>query len=135
MTSELAQTYDTFLRDQGYTPKIDGDGDVLFKREGRMYFIQIYDGDPQYFRIVFPHFWEIETQEEREQVARACVAATALSKCTKLFITRDHVSATIELLLSNPDAYKAVFERLMDALMHGVNNFVTKMREIQVQTN
>jgi len=131
----LAQTYDTYLRGEGYQPVIDPDGDVIFKREGRTYFIQVYDGDPMYFRVVFPRFWKIENDEERARVARACVAATALSKCTTVFISRDYVTASIEVILDSPDAYKVIFERLMNALMNGVNNFVATMRERQTQLN
>ena len=78
---------------------------------------------------MFPNFWSIESEAEREKVVHACTTATASTKVAKVFIVRDNVWATIELFCSPPEHFMSVFDRSMGALMTGVANFVEEMRK------
>lgn len=127
--AERARMYEDYLQNEGYNPHVDSDGDVQFKKEGRTYFIGIDERDDVFFRVVFPNFWPIESEDERARVLVACDYSNALSKVAKVYIVRDNVWASIELFFGNPDQFKAIFERSMRALQNGVANFVQKMRE------
>jgi len=90
-----AQLYHRYLKEEGYQPAIDGDGDVRFKKEGKAYFIQVDDKDEAFFRICFPNFWEIANDEERSRVLAACDYANALSKVAKIFTVRNDVWGSV----------------------------------------
>lgn len=124
-----AQMYQDFLRREGYVPEIDKDNDVKFKAEGMTYYIMVDENDELFFRIIFPGFWSVENQGERDKAEKAALHATAQTKVAKVFMVGDNVHAAIELFCSPPDVYRPVFQRSMSALQTAVQTFVQKMRE------
>lgn len=126
---QRAMSYLLFLQAEGYSARIDEDGDVVYKKEGRTYFVDVDEKDDQFFRICFPNFWKIDSEEERQRVLVACDYSNALSKVAKVFIVRDNVWASIELFFGDEEHFKPVFERCMSALENGVRNYVKKMNE------
>jgi len=124
---QRAKMYENFLLEEGFTPTIDQDGDVIFKAEGRTYAILIDERDEEFFRLVFPNFWPIESNEERVKVEQAALQATAETKVAKIFPVRNNVWASIELFCSPPEAFKPVFSRSMSALRAAVGTFAEKM--------
>ena len=129
---ERAEMYRGFLAEEGYVPKIDGDGDVTFKYEGGGYFIGVDEKDEEFFRLVFPSFWSIESEVEREKVAKAALQATAETKVAKVFPVRDNTWASIEMFCSPPEAFKAVFRRSLSALQASVESFREGMQGWQL---
>lgn len=117
-----------YLREEGYVPNIDGDGDIVFKREGRTYFVMLSDDDDVFYRIVFPAFWSIDSAQERLACEHAAVVATADTKVAKVFPVENSMWASIELFCPSLDAAIAVFPRSMDALQAAVRRFVDTMR-------
>lgn len=125
---ELTNIYTSFLEEEGYRPNIDDDGDIYFKREGKTYLIFVDSEDSKFFRLVFPNFWPIESEEERLMVLHAANAATAQTKTAKVYMVQDNVWASVELFIDDPSHFKALFGRCMDALGVGVQTFVTAMK-------
>ncbi len=128
---ERAEMYRSYLAEEGYVPKIDSDGDVAFKCEGRTYVILIDPDDDTFFNIALPCFWSIESEEERAKVAHAAQYATAHTKVAKIYPTKDNTIAAVEMFCSPPEAFKAVFERAIRALQSSVMSFRNKMNEEQ----
>lgn len=125
---ELADMYNQHLEAEGYRPEIE-EGFIKFKSEGGTYLVVVDENDEQYFRLIFPNFWPIEDDAERQKVLAAADHATAETKVAKVFTVRDNVWATIEIFSAEPQEIKAVFSRCMRALKAGVNAFLEKMRE------
>jgi hypothetical protein len=125
---DRAEMYRSYLAEEGFSPKFDSDGDVVFKYEGRSYVIIIDENDEEFFRLVFPNFWSIDTDEERDKVLMAANYSTAKTKVTKIFTVRDDTWAAIEMFYSPPEAFKIGFRRALSALQTGVNNFLEKVR-------
>lgn len=127
--SGSAQMYMEYLTQEGYRPSVDGDGDVVFKEEGRTYYIEVDTEDQGYFRVVFPNFWCIESDEERERVLVAANHATMQTKVAKVYLRADgeDTSAAVELFLAHPKDFSAVFQRAMSALKASVRTFREKM--------
>jgi len=120
--------YRDYLSGEGFMPSLDDDGDVVFKKEGRTYIIVIDENDEEFFRLVFPNFWPIESEDEREKVIKASCDATAKTKVAKIFPVRDNVWGTIELFVETPGSARAVISRSMSALMAAVDTFAQSMR-------
>lgn len=129
--SPLANLYKSFLEEEGYRPHIDEDGDVVFKEEGRTYYIDVDDSDEEFFRIVFPNFWEIESTEELARVIYAANYATMKTKVAKVYVRSDgqDTIASAELFFADREQFKPVFHRAMAAIRAAVQTFVDKVRE------
>jgi hypothetical protein len=126
---QLQRLYTEYLAEEGYKPEVDSDGDVRFKREGRLYFIEVSEDDPEFFHVVLANIWSIESEKERLQVLAAADYSNAKSKVSKVHTVRDNVWVSIELFVASPEDFKGVFKRIMSAFDNGVANFVNKMRE------
>ncbi len=127
---KLQQMYMTYLKASGYRPDLDSDGDVTFKHEGGNYIIQIHENDDGYFRLIYPNFWEIESEQEGEDVLVAGSATNSIVKCAKIFTVKDNLWAVVELFLTKPDDYEKLLARSISALQNGVSTFRTKMQEL-----
>ena len=127
---ELADIYSDFLTRQGFRPEIDKDGDVKFYFEGGLYYILISEKDPEFFRLVYPNFWEIENDQEKMKATIAASFATADTKVAKVFVLRDNVWASVESFFESPDHFMGVFKRSMSALRTAVSTFRDNMKEL-----
>lgn len=130
---ELQKLYTDFLTAEGFRSEVDEDGDVVFKREGKTYFIGVDAEDPQFFRVVYPNFWEIESFEEHVRVLIAADVSNNRSKVSKVFIVEENTWGSVELFVERPEDFKAVFYRCLAAVDNGVKNFVAHMRGDDVQ--
>jgi hypothetical protein len=125
---ERAELYRQYLVEQGYAPRIDEDGDVAFKYEGGSYWIMVDDTDETFFRVIFPNFWSIDSEDERVKVTYAALHATERTKVAKVFIVGNNTWSSIEMFCSPPDVFKPVFSRSLRALQTSVDNFREKMQ-------
>ena len=126
---ERAEMYRQYLAEEGYSPKIDDDGDVFFKFEGRGHVILVSEKDEEFFSLARPNFWSIESDAERAKVVDAALYATKETKVAKVFPVRDNTWATIEMFFCPPESFKGVFRRSLLALQAAIENFRKKMQE------
>ena len=127
-TAEMQSLYSDYLKAEGYMPSLDADGDVKFKREGRSYVIAVDAEDPEFFRLVFPAFWEIESPDERRRALAAAEVSNRKSKVAKVFIVKEYAWASIEIFVNKPEDFSGIFPRCVSALLNGVSNYVEAMR-------
>ncbi len=123
-----AELYMDYLREEGYVPRLDDDGDVVFKREGGTFVLFADEEDRSYFRLVFPAFWEIESEEEDEMARAVINELNADLKVMKLYIVRNNVWAAVEMFLDPIENFPNVFPRCVRLLASGVNKFQQRMR-------
>lgn len=122
--------YLDYLRSEGFVAEVDRDLDIVFKKEGRSYVLFPNENDREFFSILLPNFWPIESESERNAVLVAAAHATATTKGAKVYPLRDNVSASIELIFSEPEHFKPMFPRAMGMIESAVGNFVGKMQEL-----
>jgi hypothetical protein len=127
--TDLQTMYVDFLSEEGYGPKVDGDGDVVFKAEGRTFYIEVNENDLQYFRVVFPNFWKIGSETEKAKVAIAAAYASSKTKVAKAFILGDNTTISAEVYLTDPYDFKIVFKRMFSSISTAINHFKTKISE------
>lgn len=120
--------YREFLADSGYAPKIDEDGDIVFRYEGMTFFIQV-DDDEEFFRVLCPNFWKIESDDERNRVAQAACQVNARIKVAKVWPHRDDTWASVEMYCSPPDVLLPVFVRSLDTLRGIIREFRQEMHK------
>lgn len=126
---ELQQMYLSYLAQDGYKAEIDDDGDIKIEHDNYYDYIYVNEDDLEFFRLVRPKIWSIESEEERLKALRSANAATRKSKVAKIYVTKNNVSASIEIFLASPSDFKGVFKRSLGALNNGYNNFRKGMKE------
>lgn len=122
------EIYLDFLTRQGYRPEVDEDKDVSFKKEGGSYFISVSD-DPNFFKLVYPGFFKIESAEQQFRALRAIERVGREVKVVKLIIIRDHVWAMAESFVPDQSAAPEIFEDSLLAIRVGVQLFAELMDE------
>jgi hypothetical protein len=125
----LRTLYSEFLTEEGYRPTVDQDGDVVFKHEGKTYFIDVHEKDPSFFMIVLPNIWPIESAEERIQVLVAADVANREVMSAKVATKGDNVWVTLEMFVKSPADFQGIFDRALSAIGTATDTFAAKMRE------
>jgi hypothetical protein len=117
------EMFSKYLAEEGYLPKVDSDGDILFKREGLTFCIFAAENDREFFRLALPNIWAIRTEDERRKVLAAANTATGAVKVGKVFTVGDNVWATVELLIDPIENFSKVFDRSVAILSACVQRF------------
>ncbi|MCG3193105.1 MAG: hypothetical protein L6R30_00265 [Thermoanaerobaculia bacterium] len=110
------------LSNEGFRPSFH-EGEISFKFQGRVFFISHDDSDAEFFRLLYPHFWTIESQEEKQAALAAASETCKTLKVAKAFLVEDEVWASVELFCSDADAFLAVLERSTSLLYETANVF------------
>jgi len=125
---DLQNVYMEYLRQEGYMPSIDDEGDILFKVAGNSYFIIIDETDLQFFQIYMG--FKMETLSP-EIALNAVNYSNRSSKVVKVAFSPDRkvISITAELLLNDPKDFIPVFSRAISLIQNAENNFISQIRE------
>ncbi len=128
--SEIKKVFD-HLVEEGYRPEYDSDGDITFKKEGRVYVVLANKDDPIYIQLLFPAFWPIESDDERAKAMAAALHATAATKVAKVFLVGNgkNVSASFEMFCTPAESFRTVMARAIRTLEAATGDFVTEMRK------
>lgn len=125
MTSKT-EMYKSYLEQEGYRPTQEG-GLLLFKHAGWSYIIVVHEDDPEFFELVCPRVWSIDSDEERTRAYWAANIASAETKGAKMFVSERHVWVSMEMLFDVPEQFKGVFHKALRILSVGVAQFARQM--------
>jgi lipopolysaccharide export LptBFGC system permease protein LptF len=128
---QLQAMYTNYLIEEGFKPSVDSDGDVVFKVEGKTFWIDIDEKDLESFRIVFSNFWEIESLAEKLKVYEVMNYINRTTKVAKVFMSpkEDDVSMDANIFVNKPEDFKFHFARMLDLLFYEIDEFRDKMNE------
>ena len=126
---DLQSIYMEHLRQEGYLPLVDVDGDIQFKVSGDNFFIIVDENDLQFFQIYTGFSLGIVSRDDALDAANS---ANRLSKTAKVSISSDDslriiVSITAELLLDDPMDFIPVFTRALSLIRNAENNFIRQL--------
>ncbi|NLN92705.1 MAG: hypothetical protein GX130_05255 [Candidatus Hydrogenedens sp.] len=124
---ERLKTYLKHLTDEGYSPEIQKDGAIHFKFEGGNYLIILDEEDEEYFCLLYPNFYSVETDKEKILVMQAMSHVTCKTKYVKLFLMSDKLCATVEHAFSSPESFFIYFKESLKRLQTGVHLFGATM--------
>ena len=111
-------TYMAHLREEGYAPSIDNDGDIAFKREGYTYYVIIGKDDPTLLYVLLPNIKALNTDADRARAADAISRANMETKVAKAYLASQsrRVNIAAEMYLENPDHFAVLFKRLIGSI-------------------
>ncbi|HEX2864862.1 MAG TPA: hypothetical protein VHN99_09870, partial [Deinococcales bacterium] len=84
-----ARVYVEALEALGFRPRVDADGDVTFRMEGRNLVIMADEDDPGFFRVLLPYFWNLSSAQERSAALSAALQLTGEYKAVKIFVDEE----------------------------------------------
>ena len=128
---QIQALYMDFLIEEGFRPKTDEEGDIIFKSEGRSVFIRIDPEDTEFLILCCPNIWKCESEEDEIRGLAAAAYATASTKVAKVSIVTNYAWASVELFLPAPADFKAVLIRSLSAMHTAIRNFMDKIEEFQ----
>jgi hypothetical protein len=107
-TSRTRKASLRFLMNEGFRPSEDNDGYVIFKYEGRAYYMRLDGGRPTFFTLALPAFWSLDDEEEAQQALTIGNEVHQRVHGPTVVISagpeeRKAVSVVCELFLVNPD--------------------------------
>jgi len=126
----LRNMYMQYLREEGYLPSLDEDGDILFKVSGNNYFIIIDENDFQNNILFFRIYTGVSLGDFLpEDALSAANYINMHSKVAKIYISSDGRSAAIntELLLANPQDFKTILSRALSLMRFAEINFFSQL--------
>lgn len=128
---QMQDMYVSYLREEGYQPSVDSDGDVMFKAEGFTFYIIVDDEDPESFRILFANFWEIESDEEKANVYAAANLINRTTKVAKVYVNSQetNVSMDANIYVGEPEDFKLHFPRMIHLLLAEIVEFRDEMNK------
>ena len=111
----LRGNIERFLREEGYMPEIDSDGDIKFKREGSSYYVIIDARDTSPMYLTLCKYYSYGEKYNRS-VMSANLADFNLKKGVKLVLFDDSYSFQAQMYLVNADSFNYVFYKLLKQL-------------------
>lgn len=104
----------SFIREEGFSPSIDEDNSLAFKKEGELYWIDIADGSP--FYIEFHRIGLKCNDANKNLVLQSCNEANKKVKCVKAIMGETSVSLVIELFCHSVEEFKYTFYKSLKEL-------------------
>lgn len=106
-TKAFRSNIQTFLREEGFSPYVDSDGSLHFKKEGTAYWIDFIGDKPFYVRFQRE---SLRTNNAPEiSVLKAINDVNTNYRAIKCCFLKDYVSFTIESYCYVPEDFKYVF--------------------------
>ena len=104
------------LKELGYNPTLDDDGDLLFKASGYTFLIILDDDDDLFYRIIVPGIDKIDADDVDESMKKilAVLKVSKELKSVKICFTEDVLSMTYEGFYDSVDDFNLVLERLIN---------------------
>ncbi len=127
-THPATEKYIDYLKQEGYVPQLDMQGNIVFKREGLTYVLFTSLDDPNFLRLVCPGIWKIDSDELRARTLAALNLVCANIKVVKAFVVDDQVWVAAETFLETEESYKTELPRLLALVAFGVQTSVNQVR-------
>ena len=121
--AECVQAYIKILRDEGFDPNLNAEGNIGLKFEGSPYTIEIDQDDDQYLRFTCRHFTKIKNARDHLGALIGALHATAETKVAKVCIVDGEIVASVELFVGAPEHLRPIIVRSLNALKSAVNRF------------
>ena len=117
-----------FLREEGFRPRIDEDDDIVFKCEGKTYYLETNESDESYFRLILPNFWQIDSPEEERHALVMMSQVNAEVKVAKIYQRDENIHAAVEMFIDPMAGFKQVFPRCIGCMQAAIGAFREKMK-------
>lgn len=123
-----------FLKEEGFMPELDSDGDIKFKSEGQTYFISVSKTDENPMYIVLFRQFNNPDEYSAETIA---MASTKLNfyKGVKVLCFDKSFRIGAELYVRNAEPVKSAFYKLKDIIDSVKSDFLDACKNVGTTTS
>ena len=111
------------LAQQGFTLETDDSGFPSIQFQGGTYYLPQDEDEPAFYQVLYPNFWELESEEETVRALLACDAVNREGRLVKLHLAEGDVWAGIEAMHQTPEAFMAFLPQYLGFLQVAVGAF------------
>lgn len=115
------------LKEEGFCPKIDEHGSIIFKYQTSTFIYLNNDDDEEFFQLAYPGFFNV-TEDNRELILEAINRANCRLKVAKLIVVNDEVWALFEVILDQSPEVSNIVTRALNTLMHAKDTFIEALQ-------
>ena len=117
-----------FLREEGFVPEIDVDGDISFKREGSRWYVVIdsRDVNPMYLKLMQQYAYG---EKYTKEAVTALMPEVNAYKGIKLVAYDNYYSFSAELYVVNADPLRYAFYKLLSQITSAENALSEKIKD------
>lgn len=133
----MADTKDllmSFLKEEGYSPTPEGDGGIVFKKEGRTFFTVPDPSDPNFFNL-YSRFDFAGAVSSRATALEAANDVNRGVKTIKVTLMEDdnpsRVSFGVEVPLPLAESFQGIFDRALHTIGYAVEQFAQRLQARQ----
>lgn len=125
----LRNEISNFLKEEGFMPEIDSDGDIKFKFEGRSYYASIstVDENPMYVSLFIPFN---NPDDYSADVVLMATKSLNKYKGVKVVCYDDSFKISAELYLRDADLFKESFYKLMSQIDNVREDFMDECKNV-----
>jgi hypothetical protein len=118
-----------WLAGEGFRARVDDDGDIHFRHEGRDVYVVLEPDDLSYLRLLVPGLWKCDDEAEFRVALAVANELNDDVKVAKVVVSaKGGVFASIELLLDGLETFRSVALRCLDLLGAARWEFRSRMR-------
>ena len=120
---KLKQDVLDFLREEGFAPSLDEDGDVKFKKEGDVHFVRIDEKDNSPFYLSMTRY--LSMGDDGYDMSKAMLVTMEVNnyKTVKVRLYDSYITIRSEMFLQDISHFKAVFYRTISLMNMAMNEF------------
>ena len=128
---QLQETYTTYLASEGFRPEVTSNGNVRFRREGRVYVIYVDERDPTFFRLQLVFSPDDKSAAMRTKRVEGTNLATGETKVIKAYIDGDgDIIFAAEMFVIVPGDFKTTIGRLFRAMDSAYDKYTAKVNSL-----
>ncbi|MGW7363927.1 hypothetical protein ACWGI8_10965 [Streptomyces sp. NPDC054841] len=129
---QLADRYEEVLQQRMGLDVQVADDKIHFQTGSTHFLIPLYQGDPEYLRLVLPGFFSTDDGVARGELERICGETTRKCKAAQLTVGDNGVViASVEMIVAAPDCLPTT-EHLMAVLPRAILMLLCAVREFFV---
>lgn len=127
---QLRSDIKLFLKEEGYMPEYDSDGDIKFKSEGRVYYVSVSDVDESPMYVCLSSGYNYGESFNSDM----CYFATRelnLYKGVKVLCAEKSFSIRAEMYLADSEHFKQVFYKMMNQIKSVSNDYIDEFKKFK----
>lgn len=130
--TRLRSDIQSYLRAEGYMPEIDSDGDIMFKKEGAVYYVSINPNDENPMYGILFRVFNYPEDYSRNTIVLA-TAELNLYKGVKVLCLDSSIRIQGDLFMANAKTFAYAFNKLMRQIEFVVEDFIDECDKVAAE--
>lgn len=123
ITAKAPSGLEELLAEQGFRLTQDESGFPSIQFEGNTYYLLNDEDDAEFYQVLYPNFWPLESEEESIRALLTCDAVNREGRLVKLHLAEDDVWVSVEAMHETPAAFMHFLPQYLGFIQVAVGAF------------